>query len=94
MTAKRAVSLPRESVEYVRIDMSVDGVAVTTGVEVAITAQGQRPETWHAAADVDGPVVLIGVDPFDLAPGTWTVWGRYTDAPEVPVVRLGVIVID
>lgn len=94
MTKPRAVSLPRESVEYVRLSMEVDGVPVTTGVEVAITAQGQRPETWTTAADVDGPVVLIGVDPYDLAPGSWTVWGRYTDAPEIPVTRLGVLIID
>lgn len=91
----RSVSIPRESVEYVRAVVTVDGVEVTAGVSVAITAATARPSSWTAAVVVDGhAAVLVGPGTGNaLAPGTYRVWAKVTDSPEVPVVDCGLVTI-
>ncbi len=77
---------PRESVEFVAVDVNVDGVAVTTGVEFALTTGQDRPTTWAAPTTLDGK---IGVMTGGLATGYWHVWARISSAPETPVIDCG-----
>lgn len=79
----------RETIEFLPVEVTLDGVAVTAGVELAITAGVARPTTWAAPTSLGGRIgVLIGNG---QAVGVYTVWARITDAgsPEVPVIVLG-----
>ena len=77
---------PRETVEFQPVTVTVNGVAVTTGVEFAVAESGSRPVTWAAPATLGG---RIGVMVEDLTPGDWTVWARVTSSPEIPVIDCG-----
>lgn len=79
---------PRESVEFQPILITLDGNPVTTAadVEVCITAQNARPSTWIASTSLGGE---IGVMIQNLAVGTYLVWARITDSPEIPVINCG-----
>lgn len=91
----KSVSIPRESVEYVRAVVTVDGVEVTAGVSMAVTAMSARPTSWTAAVVVDGHAALL-VGPGTgnvLAAGSYRVWAKVTDSPEVPVVDCGMVTI-
>lgn len=88
------------SVEYVRVPISareagsaVDPTADT--VTMAFTA-GTTPTTWIAATwETDTTTTpttyyartLVGPGNTVLAAGTWTVWVKVTDSPEVPVLQ-------
>lgn len=75
-----------ESVEFITLTVKVDGVAVTSNVDYMILAEGDRPsetsETWQATESLEGN---IGFYTGDLTIGTWYVWVRVTDSPEIPV---------
>jgi hypothetical protein len=88
--------IPAESKEFIGpITVTADGTPVTT-FEVAFTQTGPqfRPTTWTAADTVDGEKgILVG-------PGTtrtlsvgikYTIWVRFTDNPEIPVLRVGYV---
>ena len=83
---------PRESVEFQPILVTLDGVKVTTGVETAVLVPSARPtsSSWSTAYSLNGDVgVLIQ----NLATGTWNVWARITDSPEIPVINCGSFVV-
>jgi hypothetical protein len=85
-----AMTLPRETVEYIPIAVTVNGVVTTTGVEFAVVADGSRPSTWSAAVVVEGAThVLVS----GLTPGQWRIWARVTAAPETPVIECGYITV-
>ncbi len=78
------------------IDFTVNGVAVTS-FEVAFCEGTARPTTW-AAADVDpdggtGKGILVGAGTsHTLTVGKkYTIFTRFTDDPEIPVVRAGLV---
>lgn len=79
-------TIPRESVEFVPVTVTVDGATVTTGVELAVVQDGERPTVWAAPVTLSGQ---IGVMTGTYAVGTWRVWARVTSNPEVPVVDCG-----
>ncbi len=82
---------PRESVELVPVTVTVDGVATTAGVTLALTTDRARPTTWSAPT-VIGPAsgwLLDGT----LTPGLYRLWARVSSAPETPVVEVGTITI-
>lgn len=84
-------SYPRETVEFVPVVVTVDGTAVTAGVEVSITESlATRPTEWNAADTLDGKTGFM-ID--HETPGNRYVWARITDNPEVPVVYCGAITI-
>lgn len=81
---------PRETVEFQPVTVTVDGVAVTTGVQFAIVNReaGTRPTTWTAAVALSGE---IGVMITGLTPGFWEVYAQITSTPETPVIDCGYI---
>lgn len=83
---------PRESVEFQPILITLDGnpVTVAADVEVCITAPNARPSTWIASTSLAGE---IGVMIQNLAVGTYTVWARITDSPEIPVINCGAFAV-
>lgn len=97
------------STEYVltRVVAIVDGAVVdptADNVEMAFTQPGVDPDVgdWNAAeweTDPSGPkyfarlLVGPGAGGLDLGKGTFAVWVRATDNPEIPVRRAGVLVL-
>lgn len=81
---------PRETVEFQPVTVTVDAVAVTTGVTFALVADGTRPVTFNTATALGGK---IGVMLTGLAPGSWRIYAKVTSAPETPVIDCGVIFI-
>ena len=81
---------PRESVEFAPITITVDGTPVTTGVTVALVANGTRPTTWVTPTTLAGK---IGVMLTGLTPGLYNVWAKVTSSPETPVIDCGFISI-
>lgn len=87
-------SLAAETLEWVGpIDVTADDVPVTTfTVNVALSTA--RPGTFTATTTLDGGRgVLVGVGSgYPLIAGKkYTVWIKFTDSPEVPVMRVGTI---
>ena len=84
------MSFPRETVEFQPVTVTVDGVAVTTGVKFAVVTDGARPTTWTDAVTLSG---RIGVMVQGLATGNWRVFAQVTSSPEVPVIDCGAFVV-
>ena len=81
------VSIPRESVEFVEAKVTVDGVQVTAGVNIAVVAKGIRPVTFNAPFTLAGKIGILTVP---VATATESdVWARIMSNPEFPVVYLG-----
>lgn len=87
-------SLAAETKEWVGpIVVLADDVPVTD-FEVTLTGPGQRPTTWTAPTVLGAQRgLLVGADTdYELAVGVkYTLWIRYTDAPEIPVIRCGLV---
>jgi hypothetical protein len=85
-------SLPRESREFIPINVSVQQAPVST-FEVSIVGRSARPASWRPADTVGtkkGVLVGPGTN-FVLAPGNYRVWvkiGGTTDV-ENPVLTAG-----
>lgn len=85
-----SLTLPRETVEYIPVPVTLNGTVTTTGVEFAVAADGSRPSVWTAATVLSGATyVLIS----GLTPGAWRVWARVSAAPETPVIECGYITV-
>ena len=78
----------RETLEFLPVVVTVDGVAVTTGVEFAIVDINARPDTF-ASPTVLGDDIGVMVDGASLGTGTFRVFAQITDSPEVPVIDCG-----
>lgn len=76
----------RETVEFIPVTVTINGDTVTEAVEFAVTVAVDRPTDWAAPVELDG---RIGVMTDHQDPGSYTVWARVTDSPEVPVIRCG-----
>jgi len=79
-------NFPRESTEFLALNVTVDGVAVTTGITVAVVGQRERPSTWTAPVTLGGK---IGIMVSGYQPGDYYVWAKVSDSPEQPVIRAG-----
>lgn len=81
----------RDTVEYLtyRFDTFTDdtgaSVAPPTTYDLAAVPAGTRPADgdWHPAPWLAGP----------LPPGLYDVYVRFTDSPEVPVTRVGLLTV-
>lgn len=84
------LTVPRETVEYIPVVVTLNGVVVTSGVEFAVVADGSRPSAWSAAVVLNSAtyVLLTG-----LTPGQWRIWARVSAAPETPVIECGYITV-
>lgn len=95
------------SLEYVRVTVraSLAGVAKDPTPDVvgfALTAPGANPvtftsggwETYDATAKTAVARILVGPSGTLAAPavGTWDVWVKVTDSPEIPVIKAGSVV--
>jgi hypothetical protein len=83
-------AVPRESVEFQPITITVDGAAVTTGVTFAIAATGTRPTTWVDPVTLGGN---IGIMLTGLTPGLYRVWATVASSPETVVIDCGYLSI-
>lgn len=79
----------RESVEFIRVTVTEDGVPVTEGIEVAVTSatSGARPTVWRNADVKDGHIgyLLDG----SLNVGHYELWVRASSVPEFVVLWVG-----
>lgn len=89
--------LPKETKEWVGpLTVKVNGTVVTS-FSVAVTEGTTRPTDWQPAdPDPDGGTtlgVLVGEGTlFPLTIGRkFTIWCKFTDNPEIPVLRAGII---
>jgi hypothetical protein len=85
---RKHMSYERESIDFQPVTITVDGAAVTTGVQVALTPNGTRPTVWDNPVTVAGK---IGVMVQGLTPGLYTIWAKVTSAPETPVLNCGYV---
>lgn len=89
----------RDSLEYLTVSATADQVLDTQTVEIAITrsqptAGDWLPAEWIGAA---GTTRQARLTPAQVGttrgPGTWYVFLRITDSPEIPVLPVGPLVI-
>ena len=78
----------RETYEFLPVNVTVNGSAVTTNVQTAIVELGERPTTWGTAATL-GTAIGVMVAGTALGVGTFEVYAKVTDSPEVPVLNCG-----
>jgi hypothetical protein len=101
-----ALRIPRESVEKVQARVYAPADPTGDTVEFSFPAEGSRPTVWSAGswdgsysngyATAVGPTVGFtdSAATVELAVGTYLVFVRVTDDPEVPVRQAGAIVIE
>jgi hypothetical protein len=85
------------SLEYLSVPFSSDvDPATLNGAEMAFTRSvTDDPDVWHTAT-IAGSAVQLLVGPGgaeQLAEGTWVVWVKLTDAPEVTVEAAGKVIV-
>lgn len=80
------MSYPRETKEFQPFQVTVSGVSVLTGVEIAVLPPGVRPTVWVPPETLDSQ---LGVMVNGFAPGIWIIWARVTSVPEIPVLYCG-----
>lgn len=78
---------PRETDQFVEVDITLNGSPTTTGITFAVVPDGTRPTTF-TAAKTRGQV--IGVEITGLTPGMYHVYAKATDTPYAPVIDCGV----
>jgi hypothetical protein len=85
-----AETFERETVEFLPVNPKINGVAFTGSFQVCIKPYLTRPDNWAAAVEVGGQrgIMIQG-----LTTGTYTVWAKITDNPEIPVIDCGYIFI-
>lgn len=84
-------TLPRETIEFLPIAVTVDDVNVTTGVMFSTVIAPARPSLWTPAATVSGK---IGMVVSEATPGLYTVYAKITGAGETPVILCGQYLIN
>lgn len=78
----------RETYEFLPVAVTVNGTAVTTNVTAAIVELGTRPTTWGTVTTI-GTAIGVMVNGTALGPGSYEVYAKVTDSPEVPVLNAG-----
>lgn len=83
---------PRETVEYQKVNLAVDGVPVTSadGVLLAIAKIDERPESWVAAVLVDDALAVMVSG---LEEGRYQVFAQVASPPETPVIKCGAFLV-
>lgn len=78
------VLIPRESIEFVEVDVTVNGAAVVSGVQLAVVLSGVRPATWANPTTLGGKIGYL--TPVVAAAATYEIWAQVTSSPEIPVI--------
>lgn len=91
-------SIDRASVEYLKVPVTTppDVTITNQTVELAVLPDTARPveEDWNTGEWVDNVArILIGPGALPLEAGTYKVWVRVTDMPEIPVLTAGTITV-
>lgn len=91
-------SIDRDSVEYVKVPVTAPAdISITSQpVSIAVVDVAARPAPgdWKTASwDGNTAKTLIGPGVLPLSPGTYKVWVKVTDSPEVPVLVAGTITV-
>ena len=81
------MKFPQETKEFLPISVRLDGVEVTSGVEVCVTPPGTRPLVWTNPLVTDDGRLAVMVD--GQAPGNWSVWAKVTTDDEAAVIHCG-----
>ena len=76
----------RESVEFQPVDVKLAGVSITESVSFSIVPDGDRPVTFVPAGVYGGKA---GVMIQGLGPGTYRIFAKVNNSPEVPVIDCG-----
>ena len=76
----------RESVEFQPVEIKLDGQAVLDGISYAIVPDGERPVTFTEATVLAGKT---GVMIQGLERGTYRIFAKVLNSPEVPVIDCG-----
>lgn len=76
----------RESVEFQPVEIKLNGAVVLDGVSYAIVPDGERPVTFTAAVILSGKT---GVMIQGLSRGTYRIFAKVLNTPEVPVIDCG-----
>lgn len=85
-------TIPRESTEYVYLNVTRNGAPVTDGVRATITSADSRPTDsgWTDTTIVDGKVALLVTHQL---PGRYRVWVNVTNGPESIVESAGSLIV-
>ena len=85
------MSYQRETVEFLPVTVTVGGTPVTSGIEFCVTDRSTRPVTWVApyVLGLESGILISG-----YTVGTYVVWARVTDSPEVVVLICGTFTVD
>lgn len=79
----------RETYEFLPAPVTVNGTAVSSSlVTYDIVPLGERPTTWGTAVTI-GTAVGVMVNGTALGVGTFEVYAKVTDSPEIPVLNCG-----
>ena len=84
-------TLPRETIEFLPITVTVNGANITTGVMFSTVIAPVRPTVWTAAVTVNG---TIGIVVSGAAPGLYTVYAKIAGTGETPVMLCGQYLIN
>ena len=103
MTAK-TVHLSSATREFLRTQVTAQeaGVVVnptTDTVQFAFPSPGVAPSvwisgSWETAGSVYYARVLVGSGTTISAAGSYDVWVRITDSPEIPTRRIGLLILE
>jgi hypothetical protein len=93
--------LSSATLESVEVPITCDVDPTSDVVEFQLCATGTEPAddtwktgTWHPTKTTTAVSPLIGAGGvLTPTPGRWQLWVRITDAPEIPVLHSGAIVI-
>lgn len=90
MSSSNVIHVPRETQEFIVVDLRIDGTQITSGLEISITPGDSRPTIWTPATTLAGKT---GLPIAGFAPGDYTVWARITQNEETPVRMAGILII-
>lgn len=95
------LTMSRLSREYVFLDVTTPNDLSMATAEVAFISTPEGipvVSDWEAADLIDNRIrILVGpghIDAIELNPGDYQVWAKIIDSPEMPVRRVGVLVIE
>ena len=84
------LSYDRSSVEFQPVNVTRDGVVITTNITTSITAPNTRPTVWIPTVTLSGKV---GFMISGLSSGLYQVWVQINSGAETPVLNAGTIQI-
>jgi hypothetical protein len=84
------VLIPRESIEFVEVDVTVNGAAVVSGVQLAVVPSGARPTGWANPTALGGKIGYLTAPVALAAP--YDIWAQVASSPETPVIFIDTLI--